>query len=56
MNNLSVTLKRLKEENEKERTQMFNLINKEILPLKKELKNEILEVQRLKKQLSQPQV
>ena len=53
MNNLSVTLKRLKEENEKERTQMFNLINKEILPLKKELKNEILEVQRLKKQLLQ---
>lgn len=53
MNNLSVTLKRLKEENEKERNQMFNLINKEILPLKKELKNEILEVQRLKKQLLQ---
>lgn len=52
-NNLSVTLMRLKEENEKERAQMSNLINKEIVPLKKELKNEILEVQRLKKQLLQ---
>ena len=53
INNLSVTYQRLEEENERERNRMFNLINKEILPLQKELKNEILEVQRLKKELLQ---
>ena len=46
-----MNLKRLEEENEKEKKNMIFLINKEILPLKKELKNEIIEVQKLKKQL-----
>jgi hypothetical protein len=49
--NLEMNLKRLEEENEKEKKNMIFLINKEILPLKKELKNEIIEVQKLKKQL-----
>ena len=51
INNLSVTYQRLKEENEKEKNRMLSLINKEIIPLQKELKNEIKEVQNLKNQL-----
>ena len=51
INNLSVTYQRLKEENEKEKTEMLSLINKEILPLQNELKNEIDEVRKLKNQL-----
>ena len=51
INNLSVTYQRLKEENEKEKNRMQSLINKEIIPLQKELKNEIKEVQNLKNQL-----
>ena len=51
INNLTVTYHRLKEENEKEKNKMMNLINKEIIPLQKELKNEINEVQKLKSQL-----
>ena len=51
INNLSVTYQRLKEENEKEKNIMLSLINKEIIPLQKELKNEIKEVQNLKNQL-----
>ena len=41
INNLSVTYQRLKEENEKEKNRMLSLINKEIIPLQKELKNKI---------------
>ena len=51
INNLSVTYQRLKEENEKEKNIMLSLIHKEIIPLQKELKNEIKEVQNLKNQL-----
>ena len=51
INNLSVTYQRLKEENEREKNRMLSLINKEIIPLQKELKNEIKEVQNLKNQL-----
>ena len=53
INNLSVTYQRLKEENEKEKGEMLSLINKEILPLQNELKNEIDEVRKLKNQLIQ---
>ena len=53
INNLIVTYQRLKEENEREKIKMLNLINKEIIPLQKELKNEINEVQKLKRQLKQ---
>jgi hypothetical protein len=53
INNLTVTYQRLKEENEREKIKMLNLINKEIIPLQKELKNEISEVQKLKRQLKQ---
>ena len=53
INNLTVTYQRLKEENEKEKFRMINLINKEIIPLQKELKNEISEVQKLKRKLKQ---
>ncbi len=49
--NLQMNLNGLEKENEKERNNMMTLINKEILPLQQELKNEILEVQKLKKQL-----
>ncbi len=48
-----MNLQRIEEENEKEKNKMLFLINKEITPLQKELKNEILEVQKLKKQLLQ---
>jgi len=51
--NLQMNLQRIEEENEKEKNKMLFLINKEITPLQKELKNEILEVQKLKKQLLQ---
>ena len=51
--NLQMNLQRLEEENEKEKNKMLYLINKEITPLQKELKSEILEVQKLKKQLLQ---
>ena len=53
INNYSVTYQRLVEENEKERNKMFYLINKEIIPLQKELKSEINEVRNLKIQLKQ---
>ena len=53
INNLAFTLQRLEDENEKERNKMNNLINKEIIPLQKELKNEINEVKRIKMELKQ---
>ena len=51
ISNLSATYQRLEEENERERIKMNKLINKEIVPLKNELKEEIMEVQKLKKEL-----
>ena len=51
INNYLVTLKRLEEENMKEKKRMHSLINEEIIPLQKELKAEINEVRNLKNQL-----
>ena len=51
--NLVDTINRKKEENEVERRKMFALINREILPLQKELKSEIADVQQLKQELMQ---
>ena len=51
INNYLVTLKRLEEENMKEKKRMHSLINEEIIPLQKELQAEINEVRILKNQL-----